>query len=103
MQKPMLPRVELVPETALQSLACVIESLLRIADAIQQLAAQRTRATVDLSLKVGDVRHNQFRRTAWGRCAQVRDEIADGEINFVTDRLHDRHVRMENCAGDDLF
>jgi hypothetical protein len=82
-EKAALVGVDLVCEATLQSLARVIQPLLRIANPIQQLARERARATVDLSLKIHNVGHDQFRRGTGCRCAQIRDEIAYGKIDFV--------------------
>src|SRR5207244_10386110 len=84
MQEAALVRVDLMRKTALQRLTRVIEPLLRVTDAIQQLASQRARATVDPPLEVNNIRNNQFRGSTRRRRAQVRDEIADGEIDFMT-------------------
>ena len=90
-------------KTALQGFARVIEPLLRVAYAVEQLAAQRARATIDLALEIDDVRDNQFGGGARGRRAQIRDKIANGKIDFVTDCRDDWHGGMEYCARDDLF
>src|SRR5438552_18755278 len=81
----------------------MIESLLRVADAVKQLATERAGATVDPALKIDDVRHDQFCRGARRWRAQVSDEIADGKIDFVTHRRNDWHCGMENCARNNFF
>src|SRR5262245_17385373 len=103
MQEAALVTVELVRQAALQGLACMIKSLLRVAQAVEQLAPQRARATLDLPLEIDYVRDNQFRGSTRSGSAQVRDEIADGEIDFVTDRRDDWHSGVEYRACDDLF
>src|SRR5438552_10093458 len=95
--------VDLVREAALQNLACVIQALLRVAYPVQQLACERAGATVDPPLKIDNIRHNQFRRGARRWRAQIRNEIADGEIDFVTDRGDNWHRGMKNRARDNLF
>jgi hypothetical protein len=80
-----LVALNLMCETTLQGIPCVVEPLLRVAYAVQQLAAQRVRATIDLALEIYDIRDNQFGRGAWGRRAQICDKIANGKIDFVTD------------------
>src|SRR4051794_37006145 len=92
-----------VGETTLQGVPSVIESLLRVAYTVQQLAAERVRATFDLPLDVDEIRDNQFGGGAWRRRAQICYKIADGKIDFVTDRRDDWHGGMEYCARDDLF
>ena len=62
-----LVALNLMRETTLQRIPRVIEPLLRVAYAIQQLAAQRARATIDLALEIYDIRDNQFGGSAWGR------------------------------------
>ena len=84
MQETALITVDLMRETTLQSLARVVEPLLRVADSVQQLARERAHATVEPPLKVDNIGHDQFRGSAGCRRAQIRDEIADGKINFVT-------------------
>src|SRR5512132_4332372 len=72
-----LVALNLMRETTLQGIPRVVEPLLRVAYAVQQLAAQRACATIDLPLYIDDVRDNQFGGSARGRRAQVRDEIAN--------------------------
>ncbi len=84
-QKTALVTVDLVAETAPQSLAGMIEPLLRVAHPVEQLAPERTRAVIHVPAKIGNVRDNEFRRCARSRGAQVGHEIADGEIDFVAD------------------
>src|SRR6267154_4076985 len=98
-----LAALNLMRETTLQSIPRVVEPLLRIAYAVQQLAAQRARATIDLALEIYDIRNNQFGGSARGRRAQIRDKIANGKIDFVTDSRDDWHGGMEYRASDDLF
>ena len=50
MVQPALVALNLVRKTALQGIPRVVEPLLRVAHASQQLAAQRARATIDLPL-----------------------------------------------------
>src|SRR6266508_1027285 len=90
-------------ETTLQGIPRMVEPLLRVAYTVQQLAAQRARATIDLPLQIDDVGDNQFGGSAWGRRAQVCDKIANGEIDFVTDSRDDWHCGMEYRTRDDLF
>src|SRR5215216_4678569 len=90
-------------ETTLQGIPHVVQLLLRVAYAVQQLAAKRARATIDLALEIHDIRDNQFGGSARGRSAQICDKIANGKIDFVTDSRHDWHGGMEDRAGDDLF
>src|SRR5437773_11048072 len=77
--------VDLVRKAALQGLARVVEPLLRVAHPVQQLAGKPARATVNSSLKIDNIGHNQFCRSARCRRAQIGDEIANGKIDFVTD------------------
>ena len=98
-----LVALNLMRETTLQGIARVIEPLLRVAYAVQQLAAQRARATIDLALEIDDIRDNQFGGSTRGRRAQICDKIANGKIDFVTDRRDDWHGGMEYRARDDLF
>src|SRR5438067_809778 len=79
-----LVAVDPVRETTLQRLTRVVQSLLRVAHTVQQLACKRACATVDPPLEVNNIGHDQFRGSARCRRAQVGDEIADGEIDFVT-------------------
>jgi len=81
----------------------VIQSLLGIAEANKQLARERTRATVEPSLKIDSVGHDQFRGGTWRGRAQVGDEIADREIDFVPDRRDNRHSNIDNRARDNLL
>ena len=60
-------------------------------------------SSLDASLQIAHVGHDQLRRRARRRRAQVGDEIGNGEIDFVADRANDRNRRMKNRAGDDLF
>ena len=53
-----LVHVDLVRKTTLQRFARVVQTLLRVAYAIEQLPAQRVRATVDLPVEIDDVRDN---------------------------------------------
>src|SRR5215468_8521176 len=103
MVQPAFITLDLVRKTALQGLTRVIEPLLRVANAIKQLPSQSAQATVDLSLEINDVRDNQFGGSARSRRTQVCDEIANGEIDFVTDCRDDWHEGMEYRARDDLF
>ena len=74
MQEAALVTVDLVREAALQSLARVVESLLRVAYAVQQLARERAGATVDAPLEIVNIGHNQFRcRARCGR-AEIRGD-----------------------------
>ena len=98
-----LVALNLMRETTLQGIPRVVEPLLRVAYAVQQLAAQRARATIDLALEIYDIRDNQFGGSARCRCAQIRDKIANGKIDFVTDSRDDWHGGMEYRARDDLF
>src|SRR5262245_21025972 len=103
MQEAALVTVDLVGETTLQGLACVIESLLRVAQAVEQLAPQRARATLDLSLEIDYVRDNQFGGGTRSGGAQVGDKIADSEIDFVTDRRDNWHNGVKYRACNDFF
>src|SRR6266550_7695038 len=98
-----LVALNLMRETTLQGIPRVIETLLRVAYAVQQLAVQRARATIDLALEIYDIRDNQFGGSARGRCAQICDKVANGKIDFVTDSRYDWHGGMEYRARDDLF
>src|SRR6266700_7729033 len=75
-----LVALNLMRETTLQGIPRVVEPLLRVAYAIQQLASQRARATIDLTLEIYDIRGNQFGGSARSRCAQICDKVADGKI-----------------------
>ena len=57
-QKTALVTVDLVAETPPQSLARVIEPLLRVAHPVQQLPRKRARATVNSSLEIDNIWHN---------------------------------------------
>src|SRR5437773_7858065 len=83
--------LNLMRETTLQGIPRVVEPLLRVAYAIQQLTAQRARAAIDLALEIYDIRDNQFGGSARRRCAQICDKVADSEIDFVTDSRDDWH------------
>src|SRR6266550_1421123 len=98
-----LVALNLMRETTLQGIPRVIETLLRVAYAVQQLAVQRARATIDLALEIYDIRDNQFGGGARGRRTQICDKVADSKIDFVTDSRDDWHGGMEYCARDDLF
>src|SRR6266404_8103841 len=94
MQETALITVDLVRKTTLQSLARMIQPLLRLADSVQQLPRESTRATLDTPLKIGNIWHNQFRGSARGGRAEVSDKIADGEIDFVANCRDNWHCRM---------
>src|SRR5512132_3288882 len=98
-----LVTLNLMRETTLQGIPRVVQPLLRVAYVVQQLAAQRARATIDLPLEIYDIRHNQFGGSARGRRAQSCDKVANGKIDFVTDSRDDWHGGMEYRARDDLF
>src|SRR2546422_2317144 len=53
----------------------------------------------DLKNTLGD----DFRRRARRSRADIRHEIADGEINLVADRRNDRHGRLKNRARHGFF
>src|SRR5919106_160556 len=89
----------LVRETTLQSVVCVIEPLLRVTNAIEQLALQRAPATLNLALEIHDIRDNQFGGSAWGRCAQVCDEIDRRKYLVRRDELANGHCNFLSCAG----
>src|SRR5258707_1046657 len=95
--------VDLVTETAAQSLARVIEPLLRVAHPIEQLAAKPPRAGVEITDKIDNVADNQFRGRARCRRAQVGDEVANGKIDFVANGGDNRHLSTRDGARDDLF
>src|SRR6516164_1151863 len=103
MAQPPFVSLNLVRKTAPQGIARVIEALLRVANAIQQLVAQRACATVDLALEIYDIRDNQFGGGARGGRAQVCDKITNSKINFVTDCRDDWHGGMEYRARNDFF
>src|SRR3982751_2557867 len=98
-----LVTVELVREATLHRLPRMIETLLCVADSAQQLARERTRASVEASLKIENIGHDQFRGGTWCGRAQVGNEIADRKIDFVTDRGNYWHDVIEYCASDNLF
>src|SRR6266566_1795311 len=98
-----LVALNLMRQTTLQGVPRVVEPLLRVAYAVQQLAAQRARATIDLALEIYDIRDNQFGGSARGRRAQICDKVANGKIDFVTDSRDDWHGGVEYRASDDLF
>ena len=98
-----LVTLNLMRETALQGIPHVVEPLLRVAYAVQQLAAQRARAAIDLALKIDDIRDNQFGGSARGRRAQICDKVANGKVDFVTHSRDDWHGGMEYRARNDLF
>ena len=79
--------VDLVRETPAQSFASVIDLLLasrRSGSAIHgQPRVRIHRSRRRRSTMSG---HDQFRRGAGSRCAQIRHEIADSEIDFVSNR-----------------
>src|SRR5215475_1838990 len=103
MVQPPFVSLNLVRKTALQGIARVIKALLRVANAIQQLAAKRECATVDLPLEIYDIRDNQFGGSARRGRAQVSHKIANGKIDFVTDRRDYWHRGMEYRARDNLL
>ena len=80
-----LVTVDLVAETAPQSLARMIEPLLRFAHPVEQLAPDCTRAVVHVPSKIGNVRDNKFCRCARSRGAQVGHEIDFTISDFVAD------------------
>jgi hypothetical protein len=98
-----LVTVDLVREATLQRLARMIETLLCVPDSAKQLARERTRATIEPSLKIENIGYDQFRAGTWCGRAQVGHEIADGKIDFVTDRRDNWHSGIEYCASDNLF
>src|SRR5436190_8710798 len=98
-----LVTVELVREAALQRLPRMVETLLCVADSAQQLARERTSATIESALKIENIGHDQFRGGTWCGRAQVGNEIADGKIDFVTDRVNYWHDGIEYFASDNLF
>src|SRR4029077_11441861 len=98
-----LVALNLMRETALHGIPRVVESLLCVAYAVQRLATERARATIDLALEIDDIRDNQFGGSARGRRAQICDKIANGKIDFVTDSRDDWHGGMEYRARDDFF
>ena len=57
-EKGALVTVDLMRETALQSLACVIQPLLRVAYPVEKLTRDRARATVDSPPKLDNIGHN---------------------------------------------
>src|SRR6185436_14735308 len=90
--------LDLVRKTTLQGFARVIEPLLRFPYKVEQLAAQRARATFDLPLEIYDIGDNLFGGSARGGRAQVCDKITNGKINFMTDSRDDWHRGIEYCA-----
>src|SRR6266487_774495 len=103
MQETALITVDLVRETTLQSLARMIQSLLHLADSVQQLPRERARATIDTPLKIAKIWHNQFCGSTRSRRAQVSDKIADGEIDFMANCRDNWHSRMKYCSCDNFF
>src|SRR2546430_16881788 len=95
--------VDLVGKAALQGLAGVVEPLLRVAHPVQQLAGKPARATVNSSLKIDNIGHNQFRRSARCGRAQIRHEITDRKIDFMTYRRDNWHRGIEYCSCNNLF
>src|SRR5437763_3118317 len=95
--------LDFVRKTALQGMLRVVQPLLRVAYAVEQLLTQRARATIDLALEIDDIRDNQFRGSTGGRRTQVCDKIATGKIAFVTHSRDDWHGGEEYCARDELF
>src|SRR5436190_23855296 len=95
--------VDLVRKAALQGLAGVVEPLLRVAHPAQQLPRKRACATIDPSLKIDNIGHNQFRRSARCGRAQIRYEITDRKIDFVTYRRDNWHRGIEYCSCNNLF
>src|SRR6266536_851036 len=69
--------VDLMREATLQSLARVIEALLRVAHPVEQLAPDCTCAVIHVPAKIGNVRYNEFSCSARCGRAQVGYEIAD--------------------------
>src|SRR4029077_13768607 len=98
-----LVALNLMRETALHGIPRVVESLLCVAYAVQRLATERARATIDLALKIYDIRDNQFGGSARGRRAQICDKVANGKIDFVTNSRDDWHGRMEYRARNNFF
>src|SRR5439155_12608487 len=95
--------VDLVRKAALQGLAAVVEPLLRVAHPVQQLACKPARATVNSPLKINNIGHNQFCRSARCRRAQIRYEITDRKIDFVAHRRDNWHRGIEYCSCNNLF
>src|SRR5207249_7544156 len=102
-EEPVFITVNLVREATLQSLARVVQPLLRVAQPVQQLAHKHARATIDPPVKIDNIGYNQFRRSARCRRAQIRDEIPNRKIDFVTYRRDNWHHGIEYCSCDDLF
>src|SRR4029434_4472005 len=103
MKKPALVTVDLVADTAAQSLARMIEPLLRVAHPVEQLAPERARGVIHVPAKIDNIGHNQFCRCARCGRAQICGEIADGKINLVTDRRYNWHGGIEYCSCHNLF
>src|SRR5947207_8768716 len=95
--------LDLVRKAALQGLASVVEPLLRVAHPVQQLACKPAHATVNSPLKIHNIWYDQFCRGTRCRSAQIRDEIADCEIDFVTDCRDNWHRGIEYCSCNNLF
>ena len=95
--------VELMPKATLQGLTRVIQTLLRVTKPVQELARKRTRVSIDLSLKIDNIGHNQFAGCAGRRRPQVRHEIADGKIDFVANCRDDWYRGIEYRSRYDLF
>src|SRR5262245_35970865 len=83
--------LELVREATLQSLSCMIQTLLGVADPAKQLTRDRARATVESPLQIDNVRHDQFSSSARRGRAQIGDEIADGKIDFMANCRNNWH------------
>jgi hypothetical protein len=95
--------VELVRQAPLQSLTCVIQTLLRVTEPVQELPRKRTRASIDLPLKIDNIGHNQFTGCAGSRRPQVRHEIADGKIDFMADRRDYWYRGIKYRSRHDFF
>src|SRR5215831_12303575 len=81
----------------------MIEALLRVAHAIEQLAAEPARATFQITDKIDHVAHNQFCCRAWRRRAKIGDEIANRKIDFVSYGGDDWNFGRGNRSGDNFF
>src|SRR5436309_16056348 len=94
---------DLMRKAALQNLASMIQPLLCVAHPVQYLVRECARAAIEPPLKIGNIGYDQFSRSTRRGRAQVRDKIANGEIDFMANCRHNRQGRMEYRACDNLF
>src|SRR6267143_866903 len=81
----------------------MIQSLLRIAHAIEQFTAESARAGGHVPAKIDNIGDNQFGGRARCRRAKIGHEIGNSEIDFMPNSGDDRNGHISDRARDDLF